>query len=110
MKILIMCATIMLTSHCVEAKVDYKNKGVTYEEAVELGRKSLSTKLIPVVVCREKPERLKKSVRKIMQEILNHRKVEKVRQELYKVPTLDLDFDNTIPIPVPYIRNLKNLA
>lgn len=83
---------MLLTPSMVDAKIDHKKQ---YDPS------------IPVVVCKEKT---KKSVRQIIREILSRKKVQKIRQELYDAPTLDLDMNNTVPVPMPYIDDLKNLA
>jgi hypothetical protein len=92
MKKLILCVAILLTPSMVDARIDHK-KG--YDPS------------IPVVVCKEKT---KKSVRQIIREILSRRRVEKIQEELYDAPPLNLDMDNTVPVPMPYIDDLKNLA
>ena len=91
MRLLIICAVVILTSHIGNAKIDYKPQ--------------YNIKQIPVAVCKEKP---RKSVRQIIKEILKGRKA---NQNHYQAPSLDLDLNNTIPIPTEdALENLKNLA
>ncbi len=105
MRTLIICATIVLASHCAEAKVDYRNKGISYDEAVERGRRSLNAEPIPVVICKEK--RLK-SVRQIIREVLKNRRD---KQNKHEAPPLKIEMHDTIPIPVDGLaERLKNLA
>jgi hypothetical protein len=94
MKLLILCVAILLTPSVVDAKINHKKK---YDLS------------IPVVVCKEKTKR---PVRKIIGELLNLRRVRGHfrGEELYEMPPLNLDMDSTIPIPVPSLYKLKNLA
>ena len=83
MKKLVLCVFIALMCSNVSAKID--SSDANYNGVIKLGRKSLN----------------KKSVRMIIKEILNNRKIDK------------LDIPNTIPIPLydsidP--QKFKNLA
>ena len=83
---------MLLTPSMVGAETDHKKR---YDPS------------IPAVVCKEK---YKKSIGDIIREILGRKRIEKLEMEFYDTPPLKLDLDNTVPIPVPSLYKLKNLA
>lgn len=92
MKKFLVFLVLVLACSSLEAKVDrsYDSREGVY---------SLS---------KEKPDTKTKSVRKIIREILGKRK--KVENNYYLAPPLELELDNTIPIPAFGFDILKNLA
>ena len=91
MKKFLIGSILVLACSSLEAKIEYR-----YSPSKEV-----------YSFTKEKPTK-SKSVRKIIREILGKRK--KSEDNYYLAPPLELELDNTIPIPAHDFDILKNLA